>query len=75
MHTMSNVVILRSGVSSNASTPRVVTRAGPIVFFLVHGQQENSQFRAKKADYRNARVTLRGVGAFDDTPERVTFIW
>ena len=44
---VSNVAIARSGVSSKASTPRVVTRAARHRYFLVHGQQGNSRFRAK----------------------------
>jgi len=39
-------------------------------FFLVHGRKKIADFEQRKADCQPARVTLRGVGSFDDTPDR-----
>jgi hypothetical protein len=41
-----------------------------IVISWCTDSKEIADFEQKNADYRPARNTLRGVGAFDDTPER-----
>ena len=66
-------------IHSHFSLRRVVKRADaarcdackPAIGFSGSRSSKGiADFEPKKTDYRPARVTMRGVGAFDDTPER-----